>query len=62
MAGKLASILATKADLTGGTIPPNQIPPTVNIENRLIGINRIIMSPTPPTNPQVGDIWIDTSQ
>jgi hypothetical protein len=62
MAGKLAQILATKADLTGGVIPTAQIPTNTIFESKLVGVNRIILSPTPPTNQQVGDIWINSSE
>ena len=55
MAGKLAQILATKADLVMGRIPTTQIPPDV------IGV-KITIGPTPPPNPQPNDFWIQTNE
>jgi hypothetical protein len=54
MAGKLATILATKADLVEGKIPETQIPPT-------IAGTKITVSSTPPSNPQPNDLWIQTN-
>lgn len=57
MAGKLAQILATKADLVDGRIPVTQIPQEV------MGAGmKITFSPTPPSNPQNDEVWIKISQ
>jgi hypothetical protein len=58
--GRLSQILTSKADLVDGKVNPDQIP-TGTGKDKLIGINSIIMSPTEPTNPQEGDLWLDSS-
>jgi hypothetical protein len=61
MAGTLAQILALKADLVDGKIKTDQVPVDVILQDKLIGVSRIIISPTAPVNPQVNDIWIDST-
>jgi len=56
MAGKLAQILATKAELVDGKIKIEQVPTEV------IQGTRITVSSTPPSNPQPGDLWINSSE
>jgi F420-0:gamma-glutamyl ligase len=56
MAGKLAQILATKADLVDGKIKIEQVPVEV------IQGTKITVSSTPPSNPQPGDLWINSSE
>lgn len=48
--GRSGSIVLTKQDLDN-TVSPNNI--VVGI-----GVGRIIYSSSPPSNPQVGDLWI----
>jgi hypothetical protein len=55
MATKLATLLTGKADLVDGKIKTDQIP--INV----MGI-KITVSPTPPSNPNIGDLWIEISE
>lgn len=52
MAGTLAQILALKADLVDGKIKIEQVPAGI------IQGTKITVSPTPPSNPLEGDLWI----
>ncbi len=45
--------LAYKADLVNGKIPSGQLP--------FDGLSKITVGTTEPTNPSVGDLWIDTN-
>lgn len=55
MPGTLAQILATKADLVDGKLKTDQLPSSVTG-------TQITVSPTPPNDPQINDLWIDSSE
>ena len=51
--GNISGVKISKSDINASVAPDNIV--TGN------GVKRIVVSETPPSSPQTGDIWIDIS-
>lgn len=66
---KLLALFNISTDRSGGTsvdsikLSQEEINQAVYPNNFIVGegVNKIVVSDTAPSNPQVGDLWIDTS-